>query len=75
MNHLRHKLAQVVDAGHLHIAVAAKEVGGLVGHGEHGLFVADMDEVLHVVGLRPIRLLAEEGAAEDAAPDIVVRCV
>ena len=67
-----HKLVEVVDPRHLHIPVAAEEVGGLVRHREHRLFVADVDQVLYVVRLGPVGLLAEERAAEDAAPHVGV---
>jgi len=39
---------------------------------EHGLLVIQVDQVLDVVRFGPVRLLAEEGVLEDAAPHIVV---
>ena len=66
------QLVEVVDSRHLHKSLVA-EVVSLAGlQREHGLFVVQMDQILHVVRLRPRSLLAEERAAEDAAPHVVV---
>ena len=68
----RDQLAQVVDARHLHVALIAEVVALAALQRQHRLLVVQVDQVLHVVLLRPLRLLAEERAPEDAAPHVVV---
>ena len=66
------ELAQVVDSRDLHITLVA-EVVSLAGlQREHRLLVVQVDQILDVVRPRPVGLLAEERAAEDAAPHVVV---
>ena len=72
MYRVRDQLVEVVDSRHLHIALVAEVVALAVLQRQHGLFVVQMDQVLHVVFLGPRSLFAEEGAAEDTAPHIVV---
>ena len=60
VHRVRHKLAQVIDSGHLHLAVVAEVVAFAALQRDHGLFVVQVHQVLHVVLLAPLGLLAEE---------------
>ena len=72
MHQIRHKLVQVVDSRHLHIALVAEEVTLAVLQRQHGLLVVQMDQILHVVFLGPRGLLAKKRTAEDVAPHVGV---
>ena len=78
VDRVRHKLAQIVNAWHLHVPHVSEEVALVADmvlgqvQPQRMLFVVQVDQVLDIVPRAPLRLHPEESLAEHPAPHVPV---